>query len=294
MNDQPIIVKKIKKKSGGHHGGSWKVAFADFMTAMMAFFLVMWIIGLDEGTRSLIAAYFNDPIEFFKKPSGSRLENLLKEGDPETGEEKGSRPGAHGSPSAKEQEEAREQLEAIQKELQKELQSETDLQELSKYVSGKITGEGLQLEFLESLESTFFETGSARLSDSGRKVFSKLGKVLGAKKMRFAVDGHTDAQPYTPGARYNNWTLSQDRAGATLDALLQSGASEKQVLAVRGFADTRLRAPDRPFDVVNRRVTILVPYKWTEKQVLGSEGTGSLPIAAPPRIDITRGLIPPK
>jgi chemotaxis protein MotB len=268
MADQPIIIKKVKRHGKGHHGGSWKVAFADFMTAMMAFFLVMWIIGLDQETRSAIAGYFRDPLDFMKKARGGRLEELLKSSSEEVGKPK-EEPKPAG-PAWKEQEQR--ELEAVKEEFEKVLQGQPDLKELEKYVELRLNDEGLVIEFLEGVGSVFFETGSAVIKPQGRRIFSLLGRVLAKRARHIVIDGHTDAQPYPEGAKYDNWNLSQDRALATLQVLRQAGVRDQNVLGVRGFADRRLRDPSNPFHYSNRRVTVLVPYQWAEERVIGSAG----------------------
>ncbi|GIV02436.1 MAG: flagellar motor protein MotB [Fimbriimonadales bacterium] len=268
---QPIIVKKVRKGGEGHHGGSWKVAFADFMTAMMAFFLVMWIIGLDQETRSAIAGYFQDPLDFAKKSSGNRLENLLEHGAPGYDDKK-QREG-----EAKDSE--INEMSAIAQEIKQALKTASDqnpqLEDLSKYVKIEGTEEGLLLEFLESLGSVFFDTGSAQLKPEAKQLFAVVAKVLTKHDRPFVVDGHTDARPYKQTG-YNNIYLSQDRARSVVLEMLRLGVPENRILAVRGFGPHRLRNKQDPYHFTNRRVTILLPYSWEQSSVLGSSGDGPL------------------
>jgi chemotaxis protein MotB len=285
VNDQPIIVKKIRKVAAAHHGGSWKVAFADFMTAMMAFFLVMWIIGLDQDTRSAIAGYFQDPLDFMKKPSGRKMANILDKMPASIDKGTGAR-----ERDVRSADNERTNLDKIQHQIEEAVASEPDAGELSKYVKIQSTEEGLQLEFVESAGNMFFETGSAIVRPIARKLFLKVGKILGDSKHHIVVDGHTDSRPYSEGARYNNWDLSQDRAGATRRVLVEGGLSENQVLACRGFADKRLRNRINPFDYSNRRVSVLLPYKSKEEAVVGSQpSAGPIQGIVNPRIDIVSG-----
>lgn len=266
MPDQsPVIIKKVKKGGHGHHGGSWKVAFADFMTAMMAFFLVMWILGLDQDTRSAIAGYFQDPFNFEKKAAGNRIESLLNSKADEPGEAGAAR---DLPPEARDREIA--ELATIQDELAGMAEIDPNLAELADQMEVRMTDEGLIIEFTEGVGSAFFETGSAVMRPQAREIFTRLGQLLAESNRHIVIDGHTDAAQYAPGATYDNWTLSQDRATATYRVLRQAGVSDKDVLAVRGFADRRLKVPSDPKSFANRRVSVLLPFIWKEREVTGS------------------------
>ncbi|MER3413241.1 MAG: hypothetical protein C4341_03200 [Armatimonadota bacterium] len=284
---QPIIVKKARKRSQSGHSGSWKVAFADFMTAMMAFFLVMWIIGLDQETRSAIAGYFKDPLDFAKQSSGNRIANLLEKGSPGE-EEKKQQDGA------KRDEEISE-LSGIAEEIRTAIQSAAkenpDLAELEKLVSIEATEEGLMLEFLESVGTAFFDTGSARIKPEAKQLFDTVASVLTKHDRPFIVDGHTDARPYKERG-YNNIYLSQDRARAVVFEMVRMGVKEERILAVRGFGPHRLRKPDDPYHYTNRRVAILLPYTWKQSEVLGSAGEGPITPRFADRISVADGKEP--
>lgn len=268
---QPVIVKKVRKKQDGGHSGSWKVAFADFMTAMMAFFLVMWIIGLDQETRSAIAGYFNDPLDFAKQSSGNRIANLLEKGSPGEDEKK--------QREGETKDEEISELSAIAEEIRTAIESAAkgnpNLSELEKLVRIEATEEGLLLEFLESVGSAFFDTGSARIKPEAKALFETVASVLSKHDRPFIVDGHTDARPYKETG-YNNIYLSQDRARAVVLEMLRVGVREERILAVRGFGPHRLRKPEEPYHYTNRRVTILLPYTWKQSEVLGSSGEGPI------------------
>lgn len=277
-DQQPIIVKKIKKSAEGHHGGSWKVAFADFMTAMMAFFLVMWILGLDQETRSLIAGYFKDPYNFQKEAKGNTMASLLKQNEGKGGTEKAGAPNE--GYKAKKQDQDVEEMSKIGEEITKTLEGIPDLKDLRQMVEINLSEEGLMISILDGAGSVFFETGSATVRPKAVELFQKLGQILQKAHHKVVIDGHTDAKPYSLGAKYNNWDLSQDRAQSTLDVMRSGGFSDENVLAVRGFAATRLRYPKDPFHFSNRRVTILLPYKWMEDKVLGMSSVPQVPIQA--------------
>ncbi len=281
MAEQPIIIKRIKKQEAVHHSGSWKVAFADFMTAMMAFFLVMWIIGLDESTRSAIAGYFQDPTAFFKKQAASRMEVLVKGMPPRIDK-------TVNAAASKDADAERKQMEQLSEKIKDAVSNDANLSQLKKFINIDVTDEGLRLEFVESLGNIFFETGSANVKPIAKQLFLKVGAILGAAKHNLIVDGHTDAQPYSQRAAYNNWDLSQDRAKATLHILETGGVKDDYVLACRGFAARQLRDKKHPFSFINRRVSVLLPYHWTEERVVGSAAL-SKPVDSfvNPKINIT-------
>ncbi|KAA0228195.1 MAG: OmpA family protein [Armatimonadetes bacterium] len=289
---QPIIVKKIRKAGHGHHGGSWKVAFADFMTAMMAFFLVMWIIGLDEETRSAIAGYFNDPLDFAKKSQGSKLESLMSK----DANQKGNEEPANDLDGLRWKEDEQKRLDELGKQIRQAIEQEGDLKELGKFVQISESEEGLVLEFVEGAGSMFFESGSAEVRPVARKLFNRLGGILAKQPRNMTIDGHTDAQPFNSSTGYDNWNLSNDRAVAVLRVLQSAGVQEKYILAVRGFADRRLKDKRNPLSFVNRRVTVLLPYKWKESEVLGYTGEKASSKQAVIResLDIRRGETGPQ
>lgn len=255
----PIVIKKVRKRRNTFTIGTWKVAFADFMTALMAFFLAMWVLGLDQDTRSAIAGYFKDPLRNSKKHQGRKINNSTKPTS-----FKG------GSIFLTEQEIAKEKdsLQKLQREVEQSLRN--DDEKLANLVEIRTTEEGLIIEFLEGVGEAFFEVGSAQISPKAKQMFSRIGKALAKSNRKLVIDGHTDSRPYAPGSDIDNWDLSQQRANALFRFLCQSGVEEKNVLAIRGFADRRLKVPHDPFHASNRRVAILVPYNWKLRSVIRS------------------------
>lgn len=253
MADTSIIIKK-KKGHGehGHHGGSWKVAYADFVTAMMAFFMVMWIMGLSAETKAQIQGYFNDPLGFMKNTPKLKI-SVSPPGSPNAG--KGPGKGA-GNEAQKADE---QQLNKIKGEITQKLSTTGDLAELLKHVDITVTNEGLRIEFVESTVATFFQSGRATILPEAMKFVQRIGPILAQSKRPLVIEGHTDAVPY-PSNSYNNWDLSSDRANAMRRALQSSGVPAKQFCGIRALADTELKRPDKPNDVSNRRVTILLPF----------------------------------
>jgi chemotaxis protein MotB len=271
---QPIVVIKKKGGHGGHHGGAWKVAYADFVTALMSLFIVLWLMNQSEQVRKAVAGYFNDP-----KGTGSLMGTTMSG----TGE---------GSSSAADKN--LQQLEDLKKKLEQEIQARKDLEKLNKQIEITITPEGLRIELIEDKNGTFYQSGSARLSPSGQELLALLGAELKTLPNQLQIEGHTDAAPYSTGADYGNWELSADRANAARRLLQQDGVRSDQVTQVRGYADQMLRVKNNPYDPSNRRITILVknadnaaPPQLVHARVVdgapGGANPGPAPAAARPQ-----------
>ena len=236
MPTPPIIVIKKKSGHGGHHGGAWKVAYADFVTAMMALFIVLWLMNSSQKIQVAVSGYFKDPSGTAKKV-GTGLagtgENLQL---------------------------AKQDMAKLKVELQKSIQSMTDLDKLKENIEMTVTAEGLRIELLESAKGTFFDSGSPALNTSGQELLELLAVELGKVPNHLSVEGHTDAKPFTGKRSYSNWELSADRANAARRLMQQSGLRPDQVSQVRGFADQRLRNLKDALDPSNRRISIIVQY----------------------------------
>jgi chemotaxis protein MotB len=237
MAKSQIIVIKRMKGHDRHHGGAWKVAYADFVTAMMALFIVLWLLNTSDHTRKVIAGYFNDPM-------GKKTESGTdRAGDGEA------------LPLNK------KDIEKLKVQLEKQIQENINLKDLSKQVEMTVTPEGLRIELLESKDGTFFDTGSTTLKPGGRDMLNLLADKLSAVPNRISIEGHTDAQPFSGGRLYSNWELSEERANVARRLMQHPGGlRENQVSQVRGFADQRLRDPLHPLDPANRRVSLIVQY----------------------------------
>ncbi|MCX8051578.1 MAG: OmpA family protein [Chlorobi bacterium] len=286
--EQPIIVKK--KKGGdhhGHHGGAWKVAYADFVTAMMAFFLVMWILGLSPDNRQRIASFFRDP-GLFSFLTGKKIpiDPNLSAGSYGTS---GNNPGTQDSyiesqrrweqalydtlqqhlreraksDSATAAEKLRQAAEQLKTKLA-ELSHEARFRELLQNVELQLTPEGLRIELLETKESVFFEVGSARLRPAAIKLLQEITPILRSLPNPVIIEGHTDSRAYANAHTYSNWELSADRANSARKVLESSGLQAGRIEGVYGFADRRLRNRLNPFDPSNRRVSIVVANFRTE------------------------------
>jgi chemotaxis protein MotB len=232
---QPIIVIKKKGGHGGHHGGAWKVAYADFVTAMMSLFIVLWLMGSSEKVKRAVAGYFNDP-----KGSSTQLGTTMT-GTGETVSQASNK-----------------DLEKLKEKLEQEIKARKDLEKLSKQIEITISPEGLRIELIEGKNGTFYELGSAKLSASGQELLSLLGSELKTWPNSLLIEGYTDSTPYSNDNSYSNWDLSADRANSARRLLQAAGVRENQVTQVRGYADQMLRVKDNPTDPSNRRISILV------------------------------------
>ena len=264
-DDTPIIIKKVKKGHGGHHGGAWKVAYADFVTAMMAFFLVMWIVGLSKPMKQAIAAYFRDPSGFMKtshggvSPISDNSEKVRDTGKPGPiiPRDGGANilPGNEALLSA-----LHAQFRLVQSAIKNDLEKNPEFKDLRDSVDIQLTDEGLRVELEEKTNSLFFDTGSAKLKEHTVHLLQKIAQQLGKLKSPVVIEGHTDSQPLNGPNGYSNWELSTDRANAARRIMDGSGLHPGQVIAVRGYADRKLLVRNNPMHFSNRRVSILVPY----------------------------------
>jgi chemotaxis protein MotB len=232
----PIIVIKKKGGHGGHHGGAWKVAYADFVTAMMALFIVLWLLSSSKPVQEAVGGYFRDPSGTSKK-TGSAMQGVAE------------------SFSI-----SKDNMAQLKEELQKTMRQVPNFDNLKNHIEMTITSEGLRIELLESATSTFFDSGKPEPNKDGQVILIALSKELGTIPNKIAVEGHTDSKPYSGKGNYSNWELSADRANAARRLMQQNGIREDQIMQVRGFADQHLRKADAPLDPSNRRVSLIVQY----------------------------------
>ncbi len=245
----------VRKKKGGHHedhGGAWKVAYADFVTAMMAFFLVMWILGMDQGVKDMVEGYFSNPVGFKRAFSG------------------GSNPLGQGSSPAS--------MELTRAMLMTKEHQKTRFEETAEEISGKmadaglpsetgadvelvITDQGLRIELMETGEGeVFFAKASSDLKPSLRSVLGMIAPELQALPNVVVVEGHTDSVPFGSEG-YSNWELSVDRANAARRAMVAGGLDGNRIVEVRGHADRQPKNPEDTLDPRNRRISIFIPYR---------------------------------
>ena len=265
---QPIIVIKKKGGHGGHHGGAWKVAYADFVTAMMALFIVLWLMAQNDPVKKAVAGYFNDP-----RGTASLLGTTM----------------AGNGVAVTQNDQNTKRLEELKQKLEQEIKAKKELEKLSKQIEITITPEGLRIELIEDKNGTFYQSGSAQLSPNGQELLALLAAELKTLPNQLLIEGHTDAAQYLTDANYSNWELSADRANSARRLLQQNGVRRDQVTQVRGFADQMLRVKNNPFDPSNRRITILVknqdnaqPPQLAHAAVVDGGPSGAVPGAGAP------------
>ena len=232
----PVIIIKKKSGHGGHHGGAWKVAYADFVTAMMALFIVLWLLNTNQKVQKAVAAYFKDPSGVGKQMGT----NMAGVGDAVTV--------------------AKDDMSKLKQKLEDAMKQMPKFGQMKDNVELTITSEGLRVELIESAKGMFFESGNARPTENGQDLLVRLAQELGKIPNTILIEGHTDSAPYSGTSEYSNWELSTDRANSARRLMETSGLREGQVKQVRGFADQRLRMPADPTNPANRRVSVIVQY----------------------------------
>jgi chemotaxis protein MotB len=252
--DENIIVVKKINKHGGHHGGAWKVAYADFVTAMMALFIVLWILGQDEKVIQSVAGYFKDPVGFTEKMKaisvidGSAIQ-LPTDKDISVIDK------------IKEREKEIEKLNAMKDSIVNDLSTNGEFENLIDQVKMEIVDEGLKMELMESNDDVFFEIGTSELRPEAQKLLREIGKNLMVIPNKLIIEGHTDSRPYpNDGRGYTNFELSTDRANSARRVIISGGLDNGRIDEVRGYADTRLMDKKDPFNLVNRRISIIIKF----------------------------------
>ena len=258
-NEQPIIIIKKKPRHEGSHGGAWKVAYADFITALMAFFLVMWLVSQDQVIKDNIQGYFNDPANWGKLKDGGK--SILKGSNTILG-------GSGGMPIETRitETKAREVLKRAGERINDVLTGLPDFESIKDHIEIELTEEGLRIELIESLSSDdesayFFKLGKSELSPRGEEILTAITKEIVTLDNDIIIEGHTDSRQYLYKDKYSNWELSTDRANAARKLMKNEGLKEKRMQEIRGFAANRPKIVDNPKDVRNRRISIVIrPY----------------------------------
>lgn len=287
MDGQPIIVKRKKKGAAAHHGGSWKVAFADFATAMMAFFLVLWLTSTASPEQKLaVQGYFRDPVGFTE---GGSPHPVDLEGSASVLDE--ASPDMESSPIRLRDElvdqladnlEQRRMQELFQ-ELNQRIEDSDMLKQFRDQLLIDITDEGLRIQIVDRTGRPMFDSGSAELKSYSQEILFELAKTLGSVNNKLSITGHTDAAPFTGRPGYTNWELSADRANTARRALVAGGVRPEQIARVVGLADSVLFDQEDPMAPVNRRISIIVLNQKTVEGIRSNAGRGSVPT-----IDLTR------
>jgi chemotaxis protein MotB len=276
---QPIIVKKIKKGGHAHHGGAWKIAYADFVTAMMAFFLLMWLLGsTTEGDKKGIADYFAAPLKVALLNGGSGSgdsSSLLKGGGTDLSRSHGQvkkgdvvAPRSTINLQALKAEQARAEkarLEDLKQKVEQSIAANPQLSGLTSQIRLDMVRDGLRIQIVDANNRPMFDSGSAIVKPYMRELLREIGKVLVEVPNRITLEGHTDAQPFAAGERgYSNWELSSDRANASRRELVAGSLPEDRMLRVQGLAASSLFNRDDAFDAHNRRISIIVMNREAE------------------------------
>jgi chemotaxis protein MotB len=231
-----VIIKRVKKVAGGHHGGAWKVAYADFVTAMMALFIVLWLMSADKEVREEISAFFNNP----------------------TGPGKLKGTAAAGIGHAIEV--PKDDMDKLRDKIQQALATVPNFRDIKDHVEITITADGLRIELLETEAGMFFESGRPQPTPRGAELLGRLAQELGKLPNNLLIEGHTDAKPFVSNESYSNWELSSDRANAARRLMEANGVRAEQVGQVRGYAERQLRHPEDPNSASNRRISVIVQY----------------------------------
>jgi chemotaxis protein MotB len=298
---QPIIVKKIKKGGHGHHGGAWKIAYADFVTAMMAFFLLMWLLGsTTEGDKKGIADYFSSPLKIALLSAGSGAgdaSHVVRGGGQDltrtTGQVKRGEIEAKRDTvnlQALKQEQVRAEvarLEDLKKKVEQKIAASERLAPMASQIKLDMTRDGLRIQILDEQARPMFASGSAVVQPYMRELLKEIGQVLTQVPNRLTLEGHTDSQPFAGGERgYSNWELSADRANASRRELAAGGLADERVLRVQGLASSQPIDVADPRASSNRRISIIVMNRDAEDRMFRTapevaEAIGAEPIVAP-------------
>ncbi|MDP3877083.1 MAG: flagellar motor protein MotB [Methylobacter sp.] len=287
-DQQPIIIKKIKKGGHAHHGGAWKLAYADFVTAMMAFFLLMWLLGTTtEPERKGIAEYFQDPFKASREDRGADVgdrTSIVQAGGADITSQdqgqvdKGLTP-EEKEPTAEEIEQKaealeKEKLENLKQKIQEKINTTAELNEFKDQIRLEITSEGLRILIVDAQNRPMYKLASAETEPQIKLILRALAPVINELPNKVSLNGHTDARPFPANQKkYTNWELSSDRANAARFELTQGGLAEEKILRVIGLSSSvPYSAATEPLDPINRRISIIVMNKKTEQEIVDSVG----------------------
>lgn len=285
---QPIIVKKVKKGGHGVHGGAWKIAYADFVTAMMAFFLLMWLLGsTTEGDKKGLADYFSQPLKVSMmggKGSGESS-NVVQGGGKDLRSQVGQvatvpridsanpieKKAALDAVKAEIAKQEAKKLDSLSEKISALIASNPKLSEFSSQIRIDVTPDGLQIQIVDDQRRPMFDSGSAVVKPYMREILREINGALLGVDNKIGLDGHTDRKPFGSGERgYSNWELSADRANASRRELLAAGLPDERLGRVMGLASSNLLEEDAPFGAINRRISILVMSREAEARLKGA------------------------
>lgn len=291
---RPIVVKRIKKVAGGHHGGAWKIAYADFVTAMMAFFLLMWLLGSTaKGDLNGISEYFKTPLKVaLEGGSGSgdsssvikgggkdltRSTGQVKEGDVDSKKRTVNLKATNEEFKRLQQVKEMATLQQLKANIEQAIEANEKLKKFKSQILLDLTSEGLRVQIVDEKNRPMFQSGRAQLEPYTRDILREIGKTLNDVPNMISLSGHTDAQAYSMGDKgYSNWELSADRANASRRELITGGLSEDKVVRVVGLASAVPFDKDAPLNPINRRISIIVMNKKAEEAARHDGGTVEL------------------
>jgi chemotaxis protein MotB len=298
---RPIIVKRIKKVSGGHHGGAWKIAYADFVTAMMAFFLLMWLLGsTTKAQLQGISEYFQTPLKValqgghavgnskvILKGGGQDLtkqKGQVKRGDNEADkeldvEEKKAKPLTYEEAKEELLKQERIRLEELKKRIEEAIDASPMLRQFKNQLLLDITSEGLRIQIVDEQNRPMFALASAKLQPYARQILLEIGKMLNGVPNKISLSGHTDAAAYGRGEKgYSNWELSTERANASRRELVAGGMDETKMLRVVGLSSAVLFDKKDPLNPINRRISIIIMNKQAEENAIKDDSPIEVPV----------------
>jgi chemotaxis protein MotB len=299
---QPIIVKRVKKAGHAAHGGAWKIAYADFVTAMMAFFLLMWLLGSTaKGELQGIAAYFSSPLKVAMQggngsgnsssiiPGGgndlTKVHGQVRRSDSESAEK--AKAAAEASRAEAARQDAK-RIQALRAKIDALISDTPKLNEFRSQIRLDVTPDGLQIQIVDDQNRPMFDSGSALVKPYMRDILREIGAALNGVENRISLAGHTDTAPYGNGARgYSNWELSADRANASRRELVAAGMPDDKLARVVGLAASDLLEKDQPLAPINRRISITVMTREAESRLIGSS-TPIAPEAAAPAESLSK------
>lgn len=286
-----IVVKRIKKVAGGHHGGAWKIAYADFVTAMMAFFLLMWLLGsTSKGDLEGIAEYFKTPLKVaLMGGSGSgdsssiikgggqdltRSEGQVKKGELPAEKKVINIKAAQQEFLRNERAKELEKLKELKASIEKAIEVNDKLRKFKNQILLDITSEGLRIQIVDEQNRPMFQSGRAQLEPYTVEILHEIGKTLNDVPNKVSISGHTDAAPYNTGGKgYSNWELSADRANASRRELIAGGMADNKIVRVVGLSSAVLFNKDDPLSPTNRRISLIVMNKKAEEAATHDGGT---------------------
>ncbi len=291
---RPIVIKRIKKVAGGHHGGAWKIAYADFVTAMMAFFLLMWLLGSTaNGDLKGIADFFQNPLKVAMSGGSGAGDatSILKgggkdlsssSGQVKNGEVVAKKKGVTIREAQSEQRKAFERAEkaalsGLKQDIEKLIENNSILRQFKNQMLIEVTPEGLRIQIIDEKNRPMFDTSSAELKPYSKVILREIGRALNAVPNKVSFSGHTDAAQFGGGEKgFSNWELSANRANASRREMIAGGMDENKVLRVVGLSSTVLFDKNDPLSSANRRINIVVLNKRTEEAILQEDGNATV------------------